>query len=206
MKKLSLVICLASFVAGCGKNNHEIPEAKRIIPKKEQVASKPKNLPTVLKPEPEPAALLAAWEKAGLSKEDVATWEKAGFQSGWMRSQKDSVVSFCDSLNKADASRAVPAFKITGAGPGVTIETWKILPAPKGEFGLYFHQSIKDADLKEVTKFHQLTKLELFWCGGLTVTGLKELAQLQNLSSLNLENTKTKIFQWIKLLKKFPKQ
>ncbi|MDP6035742.1 MAG: hypothetical protein QGG55_06825, partial [Verrucomicrobiota bacterium] len=159
MEKLALIICLASFVAGCGKNNHEIPEAKRIIPKKEQVASKPKNLPTVLKPEPEPAALLAAWEKAGLSKEDVATWEKAGFQSRWMRSQKDSVVSFCDSLNKADASRAVPAFKITGAGPGVTIETWKILPAPKGEFGLYFHQSIKDADLKEATKFHQLTKL-----------------------------------------------
>ena len=106
MKKRSLVICLASFVAGCGNNNPETYE-EPTDSIKEPVAGKPKNQP---KPEPEPSALLEVWEKSGLSREEVAVWEKAGFQSGWMRLQNDLAVSFSSSLDGADASRAVPGF------------------------------------------------------------------------------------------------
>jgi len=194
MKKRSLVICLASFVAGCGKNNHEIPKAERITSIKEPVASKPKNQPTVLKPEPEPSALLAAWEKAGLSREEVAVWEKAGFQSGWMRLQNDLAVSFSSSLDGADASRAVPGFAYRAYtqsfGAFVAVEKWDSLPKPTGKFGLDLTGTqVTDVGLKEVAKFQRLTMLCLQLCGKITDSGFKEVAKLQQLTSVNLESS-----------------
>ena len=194
MKRLSFVICLASFAAGCGKNNHEIPKAERITSIKEPVASKPKNQPTVLKPEPEPSALLAAWEKAGLSREEVAVWEKAGFQSGWMRLQNDLAVSFSSSLDGADASRAVPGFAYRAHtqsfGAFVAVEKWDSLPKPTGKFGLDLTGTqVTDVGLKEVAKFQRLTMLCLQLCGKITDSGFKEGAKLQQLTSVNLESS-----------------
>jgi hypothetical protein len=180
MKKRSLVICLASFVAGCGNNNPETYE-EPTDSIKEPVAGKPKNQPTVLKPEPEPSALLEVWEKAG-------------FQSGWMRLQNDLAVSFSSSLDGANASRAVPGFAYRAHtqsfGAFVAVEKWDSLPKPTGKFGLDLTGTqVTDVGLKEVAKFQRLTMLCLQLCGKITDSGFKEVAKLQQLTSVNLESS-----------------
>ena len=195
MKKLSLIICFASLVVGCGNKNHngdhnseEEPSHSTIKP----TANKPKRQPSVLKPETSSLALLAALEKSGLSREEVATWEKTGFQVGWMLPHVEDVNhSFSTSLDGVDATRAVPAFKVSRFGSVVATETWNTLPIPNGGFGLDLTLTqATDANLKEVAKFQQLTKLYLFGCSQITDTGLKEVANLKKLTSLNLGGTK----------------
>ena len=125
-----------------------------------------------MKPKPLPPALVAAWEKAGLSRNDVAAWVKAGFTAGWMGPLKNSsFISFFERLEALEASKAVPAFKAPRRKPGML----ESLPAPTTAFGLDLtYTQITDAGLKEVAKLQQLTSLELRGTG-VTDAGAAEL-------------------------------
>ncbi|MCS7022707.1 MAG: hypothetical protein NZU63_12880 [Gemmataceae bacterium] len=64
------------------------------------------------------------------------------------------------------------------------------LPAPSKPFGLDIQLSdVTDTGLKELAKLQQLTTLDL-WGTEVTDAGLKELAKLQQLTTLDLDGTK----------------
>ncbi len=154
MKKYWLIILIGGLGAGCGKQENEVAG--------QPPSSQPKG---TMKPKPLPPALVAAWEKAGLSRNDVAAWAKAGFTAGWMGPDKKySSITFSRSLDELNAPKAVPAFEA---------RTWKLgvlksLRAPATAFGLYLRGDpfelvqITDAGLKEVAQLQQLTSLSLY--------------------------------------------
>lgn len=119
----------------------------------------PKPTPTAKKPQPLPPELVAAWEKAGLSRKDVAAWEKAGFTAGWMGPDKESgFIILAPTLKELDTSKSVPAFRPRGWKLGVLVS----LPAPTKVFGLdRAGFEITDEGLKEVAQLHLLTSLDL---------------------------------------------
>ena len=103
----------------------------------------------------------------------VAAWENAGFAAGWVGPhKKNGSIRFSESLEDLDASKAVPFFKTDNWKPGVL----ESLPVPTSAFGLLPGQ-ITDAGLKEVAKLQKLTTLDLMGTK-ITDAGLKELAKL----------------------------
>jgi len=118
------------------------------------------NPPDAVTPKPPPTSQPKVVEKPKpLPPALVAAWEKAGFVAGWMGPVKDYDFStFSRTLNELDASKAVPAFEARNLKPGVL----ESLPAPATAFGLdLMYSDITDAGLKEVAKLQQLTSLDL---------------------------------------------
>jgi len=119
---------------------------------------------------PPVAALPLAKE---LPAEVVAAWKKAGAMVGWMgaHSQFAAGESFTTKREGLQAARAVPAFRISEWRAGMLAK----LPAPARAFGLFLRFSgVTDAGLKELAGLKQLTTLNLL---GTQVTdaGRKEL-------------------------------
>ena len=158
-------------------------------PTKPEMVGKTKPKPPPVEPVPTPtkplsAALAAAWQKAGLSREQVATWQKAGFQAGWMGPKIGGFIEFSFYQEELLPSKAIPTFQMLEWKPGVL----NSLPAPTSAFGLTLSvfNDIADAGLKEVAQLQQLTSLDLRFCELITDEGLKELTQLHQLTSLAL--------------------
>jgi hypothetical protein len=132
---------------------------------------------------------LSAWaaELQPLPAEVVQTWEKAGAKAGWVGPHRwYGDLLFSDQLNVLEAERAVPAFRFARWESGQIGK----LPAPEKPFGLSFENtSLTDAGLKELAGLENLTSLDLRHTK-VTDAGLKELAGLKNLILLVLEETK----------------
>ena len=87
-------------------------------------------------------------------------------------------------LRKKPVAGGAPAF-LFGLFPTGKLN---VLPPPEVPFGLKF-ESVTDAGLKELAGLKQLRTLNL-WATKVTDAGLKGLAGLKQLQSLNLESTK----------------
>ena len=207
MKNLWMIILVGGLGAGCEKK--ETGDAGKPGAAKKPVAVTPKPPPTKpvagqktkpTKPKPSPPANMLK----PLPPAVVAAWERAGWFSGWMGSHKkyDQVI-FSQSLEVLEASRAVPAFKPKARAwkPGVL----ESLPAPETAFGLdLMHPGITDAGLKEVAKLQQLSSLNLSFTK-ITDGGLKEVAKLQQFTILNLRGTQITDAGVAELKKALPK-
>ena len=95
-----------------------------------------------------------------LSPDVVSAWEKAGASVGWLGpDRQDGFWEFNTQREKLDAARSVPAFKIHVWREGMLAN----LPAPAREFGLDLsHAAVTDAGLKELARLKQLTTLDLY--------------------------------------------
>ncbi len=124
-------------------------------------------------PEPLPAPLVQAWEKAGA-------------KTGWLGQAKggDGLL-FSAKLDSLKVAGVVPAFRFSRWHSG-RIGT---LPTPDKAFGLSFQDTRMGSGLKELAGLKNLAALRL---DGTQVTdaGLKELAALNNLAALDLRRTK----------------
>src|SRR5262245_37902199 len=118
-----------------------------------------------------------------LPKELVAAWQKAGAKPGFMWLDSTGFLHFEE--QPTGLAGAVPAFQFSGWKNGVVAR----LPVPSVSFGLRLSFTpVDDAGLKEVAKLRSLHTLQL---GDTKVTdaGLKELAGLKSLDTLDLYGT-----------------
>ena len=128
-------------------------------------------------------------KQAPLSKEEViAAWKKAGCLAGWIK------------LDPKSASVAYPTFRRGGIqGDGEILAffvpkdkpiVFAQLPHPEEGFALVFtgyDSSITDATLQKLGAFKKLQALSLSGATGLKDSGLKGLAGLKELHTLNLD-------------------
>ncbi len=118
--------------------------------------------------------------------EITAAWEKAGAQAGWIAPDELGNPVFRVGVHGQEGE--IPAFKFKEWKPGVI----GLLPTPKRGFGLSLHYpKMTNAGLKDLAGLKSLQSLELrltepYAEPNLTQAGLKELAGLQSLQSLYL--------------------
>src|SRR5262245_12024758 len=119
------------------------------------------------------------------SREVVKARQKAGFEPGWLGTDKDGSLRF---EGKPDGLKgALPAFRPAEAGQ---FEGLPEVPDPKVPFALYLDSTkVGDAGLKPLAGLKALTWLAL---GGTRVSdvGLEHLAALKGLTTISLYSTK----------------
>src|SRR5262245_45679699 len=119
-----------------------------------------------------------------LPQEVVDAWVKAGAKSGWIGLNEFYYPSF--RMGEVGKSGEVPGFRF---------EEWKPmqlnqLPVPKQPFGLFLiFAPLTDSGLKELAAMKELHTLDLTQTK-ITDAGLKELGALKGLQTLNLTNTR----------------
>src|ERR1700722_17083679 len=137
------------------------------------------------------AAVVSCWAAAGapaphqppepLPADVVAAWEKAGAETGGMAPTPYGFMAFRAGGEGKEGE--APAFRFKEWRGGMLSE----LPPPGQAFGLDLgFTKVTDAGLKELAGFKQLQALNLVGCKGLTDAGAKELAGLRQLRALNL--------------------
>lgn len=118
-----------------------------------------------------------------LPAEIVKAWSDAGASVGWMRLHQSGYVEFI--AKNAGKPGDLPAFRFSEWRAGVLDR----LPPPAAGFGMsLLNIRVTDAGLKELAGLKNLQSLDLV---GTRVTdaGLKELAGLKSLQTLYLNNT-----------------
>ncbi|MDW8244324.1 MAG: hypothetical protein RMJ88_14030 [Thermogemmata sp.] len=121
----------------------------------------------------DPVQLTAqATADAALPEEVVRAWEKAGATVGWMGIDRQyGYLRFTYNREELAEGSAVPAFRLARWQEGRVVK----LPAPSKPFGLDLQSSdVTDTGLKELAKLQQLTTLDL-WGTEVTDAGVAEL-------------------------------
>jgi internalin A len=137
------------------------------------------------------AAVLGCWAAAcqaaeskkpePLPAEVVAAWEKAGAKTGWMGPDNIGRIAFHAGGEGKEGEAPAFAFKEWREG------TLSKLTPPEKAFGLSLdYTEVTDAGLKELAGLKQLQSLDIGRCKGVTDAGLKELAGLKQLQTLDL--------------------
>jgi hypothetical protein len=113
-----------------------------------------------------------AAEPQPLPAEVVQAWEKAGARAGWMGSRRvGGYLLFSDQLKELESDRTVPAFRFPAWESGRIGK----LPVPERGFGLSFRNTLlTDAGVKELAGLKNLASLSLS-VTKVTDAGVKEL-------------------------------